>query len=53
MDVCYLINQLAPGGAPTLLLSVVRTTDDPDVSFTVCYLEGDDALVAFERRRVR
>ncbi|QLH76839.1 glycosyltransferase [Halosimplex rubrum] len=45
MEVCYLINQLAPGGAPTLLLDLVRRTDDPAVSYTVCFIEGDDSLV--------
>jgi len=45
MDVCYLINQLAPSGAPTLLLDVVRATEDADVSYTVCFVEGDDSLV--------
>ncbi|WP_436911252.1 glycosyltransferase [Halosimplex marinum] len=44
MEICYLINQLAPGGAPTLLLDLVRRTD-PDVSYTVCFVEGDDSLV--------
>lgn len=45
LQVCYLINQLAPGGAPTLLLDIIDNTDDPDVSYTVCFLEGDDTLV--------
>jgi len=45
MHVCYLINQLAPGGAPTLLLDLIENTDDEDVSYTVCYIEGDDDLV--------
>lgn len=45
MQVCYLINQLAPGGAPTLLLNIVENTDDEDISYTVCYIEGDDNLV--------
>lgn len=44
MHVCYLINQLAPGGAPTLLLNIVRNLDDRDVSFTVCSLEGEAKL---------
>lgn len=45
MRVCYLINQLAPGGAPTLLLDIIEQTEDADVSYTVCYIEGEDALV--------
>ncbi|OLZ40766.1 glycosyltransferase [Natrinema saccharevitans] len=45
MHVCYLINQLAPGGAPTLILDIIKNTDD-DVTYTVCYIEGDDSLVS-------
>ena len=43
--VCLLINQLAPGGAPTLLLELVRHTEKTAVEYTVCFLEGDDTLV--------
>jgi glycosyltransferase involved in cell wall biosynthesis len=51
MHVCLLINQLAPGGAPTLLLDVVRHTD---VDYTVCFIEGDDDLVPdFKRAGAR
>ncbi|AKH97425.1 glycosyltransferase [Halanaeroarchaeum sulfurireducens] len=46
MDICYLINQLAPGGAPTLLLDIVRQIDREDISFTVAFIEGDDTLVS-------
>jgi glycosyltransferase involved in cell wall biosynthesis len=46
MNVCFLINQLAPGGAPTLLLDIVRHTDDADIDYTVCFIEGDDTLVS-------
>lgn len=45
MHVCFLINQVAPGGAPTLLLDIVRNTDDSDISYTVCVIEGDRSLV--------
>ena len=45
MNICYLINQLAPGGAPTLLLDIIRNMDD-DVSVTVCQMEGDTALTS-------
>lgn len=45
MHVCFLINQVAPGGAPTLLLDIVRNTDDPDISYTLCVIEGDRSLV--------
>ncbi|WP_235853591.1 glycosyltransferase [Halosimplex salinum] len=44
MEICYLINQLAPGGAPTLLLDIVRRTEDPTISYTVCFVEGDETL---------
>ena len=55
MNVCFLINQLAPGGAPTLLLDIVRHTDSAaDVEYTVCFIEGDDTLVpAFETAGAR
>ncbi|PCR90469.1 glycosyltransferase family 4 protein [Natrinema ejinorense] len=43
MKVCYLINQLAPGGAPTLLLDIARNMDE-GVSVTVCQIEGDTDL---------
>ena len=46
MHVCLLINQLAPGGAPTLLLDLVRYTEsDAGIEYTICFVEGDDALV--------
>lgn len=45
MDVCHVINQLAPGGAPTLIRDIVEATQDDDVNYTLCYLEGDDSLV--------
>jgi glycosyltransferase involved in cell wall biosynthesis len=46
MNVCFFINQLAPGGAQTLLLNIVSHTDgDADVEYTVCSIEGDDTLV--------
>jgi glycosyltransferase involved in cell wall biosynthesis len=45
MQVCYLINQLAPGGAPTLVLDLVRTIDSDAAEFTVCFIEGEDDLV--------
>ncbi|EMA41045.1 glycosyltransferase [Halococcus hamelinensis] len=55
MKVCFLINQLAPGGAPTLLLDIVRNTDSTtDIEYTVCFIEGDDTLVpAFETAGAR
>lgn len=47
MNVCFLINQLAPGGAPTLLLDIVTNTDaDTDIDYTVCFIEGEDTLAA-------
>lgn len=46
MHVCFLINQLAPGGAPTLLLNLARYTEsDTEIEYTICFIEGDDALV--------
>ncbi|MDS0282275.1 glycosyltransferase [Haloarcula onubensis] len=45
MDICLLINEVAPGGAPTVVLDIVRQTDDPDVSYTVCIIEGERTLV--------
>jgi len=49
MEVCLLINSVPPDGAPTLVLELVRHTDDPDISYTVCVIEGDRELVpAFE-----
>lgn len=46
LNVCFLINQLAPGGAPTLLLDIVKHTDaDADIEYTICFIEGDDSLV--------
>lgn len=55
MNVCFLINQLAPGGAPTLLLDIVTHTDaNANIEYTVCFIEGDDSLVSdFENEDVR
>jgi glycosyltransferase involved in cell wall biosynthesis len=55
MNVCLLINQLAPAGAQTLLLDIVTHTDaDTDINYTVCYIEGEDTLAAdFEAAGVR
>lgn len=44
MDVCYIINRLAPGGAPTLLLNIVRKNDNSNINFTIVYLEENDVL---------
>jgi glycosyltransferase involved in cell wall biosynthesis len=46
MQVCYLINQLAPGGAPTLLQTIVAGMDNLDINFTVCMLGGDESLIS-------
>lgn len=46
LEVCFLINQLAPGGAPTLLLDIVRHTNvDDNIAYTVCFINGEDSLV--------
>ena len=54
-NICFLINQLAPGGAPTLLLDIVTHTDaSANVDYTVCFIEGDESLVSdFEAAGVR
>lgn len=44
--VCFLINLLAPGGAPTLLLDIVRHSNITEVEYTVCFIEGEDTLAA-------
>ncbi len=45
VKVCFLINQLAPDGAPTLLLDIVRQTQNQtDIDYTVLFLEGEDTL---------
>jgi len=46
MQVCYIINQLAPGSASTLLFDIIRNTSDPDISFTVCFMNGKYELVS-------
>lgn len=55
MNVCLLVNQLAPGGAPTLLLNIVtHTSSEANVEYTVCFIEGDETLVPeFEEAGVR
>jgi glycosyltransferase involved in cell wall biosynthesis len=47
MKICFLINELAPAGAQTLLLDIVTHTDtDDNIEYTVCFIEGDDSLVS-------
>lgn len=54
MKICFLINELAPAGAQTLLLDIVRNTDADDIEYTVCFIEGDDSLVSdFENMGAR
>ena len=43
-EVCYLINHLAPDGAPSVVESLVAETPADDVSFTVCFFGGDGSL---------
>lgn len=38
------MNSVGRGGAETLVLKMIRHTDREDVSYTVCYLGGDDDL---------
>ncbi|SEV81734.1 glycosyltransferase [Natrinema salifodinae] len=45
MKVCYLINQLAPGGAPTLLLDIIRQNNSSEIEYTVAFIEGDSTLI--------
>lgn len=45
MHICFLINQIAPGGAPTLLLDIIRHTENLDISYTLCVIEGDRSLI--------
>jgi glycosyltransferase involved in cell wall biosynthesis len=44
IEVCYLINHLAPDGAPTVIESLVEEISAEDISFTVCFFGGDDTL---------
>lgn len=44
MHVCHLVHHLALGGLETQVLRLIRATDDPDVSYTVCYFGPDDSL---------
>jgi glycosyltransferase involved in cell wall biosynthesis len=44
IDLCYLINHLAPDGAPTVIESLVAEMSADDISITVCYFGGDDTL---------
>ena len=45
MNVCFLVNELAPAGAQTLLLDLVRHTHPTaGIDYTVCFIEGDDDL---------
>ncbi|EMA54331.1 glycosyltransferase family 4 protein [Halococcus thailandensis] len=54
MKICFLVNELAPAGAQTLLLDIVRNTDADDIEYTVCFIEGDDSLASdFENEDVR
>ncbi|RLM34459.1 glycosyltransferase [Haloarcula sp. Atlit-120R] len=42
--VCFLINKLAPDGAPTIVLNLVEQARDQPFDFTVCFFGGDDTL---------
>jgi glycosyltransferase involved in cell wall biosynthesis len=44
IEVCYLINHLAPDGAPTVVESLVEEIGADDIEFTVCFFGGDDTL---------
>lgn len=44
MKVCHFMNSVGRGGAETLVLKMIRHTEREDVSYTVCFLGGDDNL---------
>lgn len=44
MEVCYVINDLAPAGAQTAVHDLVGRVVDRDVVVTVCYFEGDTPM---------
>lgn len=45
LHVCLLVNELARAGAQTLILSIIQNTPaEADIQYTVCYIEGSDAL---------
>lgn len=44
MNICFVINNLEPAGAQTILLDLVRNSKDSGTSFTVCYFGGDATL---------
>jgi glycosyltransferase involved in cell wall biosynthesis len=46
MNVCFLINHLDTGGAQTLILNMIESTDRPDIEYTVCYVGGKDEMVS-------
>lgn len=47
MHICYLINTLAPAGAEKMLLNIVRhSSNENDVSFTVCFMGRDETLLS-------
>ncbi|GAA5433779.1 glycosyltransferase [Haloarcula japonica] len=42
--VCFLINKLAPDGAPTIVLNLVERAQKQNFDCTVCFFGGDDTL---------
>lgn len=46
MHVCHLVHHLALGGLETQVLRLIRATDDPDVTYSVCYFGADDSMRA-------
>lgn len=45
MKVCHFMNGVGPGGAPTLVLNIIKNTKDLDIEYTVAFLGEDDTLV--------
>lgn len=44
ISVCFLINKLAPDGAPTIVLDLVKRAQEQNFDCTVCFFGGDDTL---------
>lgn len=52
--VCHLLHDLALGGLENQVLRIVRATDDPTITFLVCYVGADDSMgPAFEAAGAR
>ena len=45
MRVCLLINQIGPGGAPNLLLDIIKNTHDSNIEYIVCTIDQNKSHV--------